>query len=237
MMPESKVKKVQQNTLRQSVWQELREAIVRGALPPGSQINQALLAEQFGVSRGPLREALSLLEEEGLVRNIPYRGTFVAEFDVDTVEDTYSLRQVLELYAVERAIARSSTDQLARLRATFEQMEAAGDDQDMELFYKLDLEFHRQLYMMADHELLLEIWKMIEANVMRGIFRGTLTYHLYTLPELLEEHRRILEALERGDVETAKRETGAHIRDGGARLIARWKALQNDAVDPTQKGH
>lgn len=219
--------KVEQSTLRQTVWRSIRDAILTSEISPGSQINQAVLADEFGISRGPLREALSLLEEEGLVVNIPYRGTFVAKLDIQVIEDTYSLREVLELFAVERAIARRTPEQLAVLRSIFDAMNQASSMEHIREFYREDLAFHRQLNSMAGHDLLMEMWKMIEANVQRGIFFGTFKFQVYTTCELIEEHRRILEAVEAGDVETAKRAISLHIREGFARLKARWEIVED----------
>lgn len=220
--------KVKQNTLRQSVWKALRQAILRGELTPGSQINQASLAEQLGVSRGPLREALGLLEEEGLVQNIPYRGTFITDLDERTIEETYSLRRVLEQFAVERAIVYGSADQVAQLRAIVERMARAHEKQDREEYYEQDLAFHHHIHCMADHEMLLQTWKAIETNVRRGIFYGNIIYQLDTTEQLTDEHRRVLEAIEARDIEAAKREIEVHIAGGGLRLIAQWRASQSE---------
>lgn len=213
-----------QSTLRQTIWKTIREAILRGELAPGSPLNQANLASRFGVSRGPLREALSSLEKEGLVTNIPYRGTFVADFDDRIINETYSVRRVLEAFAAELAIKNGTTQQVAELREIFSEMVEAAAQQDMERFHEMDLQLHRHIYMMADHELLLQLWSAIETNVKRGIFFGQ--FRLYTPDELLDAHRRIVEAFERHDIESAKREIDIHITDGCARLIAHWKAAQ-----------
>lgn len=213
-----------QSTLRESVWRSIREAILRGELEPGTPINQAILAERFGISRGPLREALSLLENEGLVRNIPYRGTFVAEFDERIIKETYSLRRVLEAFAVEQAIENGAPEQIAELREIYEEMVEAARQKDMEKFHEIDLQFHRHVYTMAEHELLLEMWAVIETNVKRGIFYAQ--FNLYSPEELLDSHRRILEAIEARNITAAKREIDLHITDGCERLISRWRAVQ-----------
>jgi DNA-binding GntR family transcriptional regulator len=213
-----------QSTLRQTIWKTIREAILRGELAPGSPINQASLAARFGVSRGPLREALSSLEKEGLVTNIPYRGTFVADFDDRIITETYSVRRVLEAFAAELAIQNGTAQQMAELRDIFSEMAEVAAEQDMEKFHELDLQLHRHIYLMADHELLLQMWNAIETNVKRGIFFGQ--FRLYTPSELLDAHLRIVEAFEVRDVEAAKREIDTHITDGCARLIAQWSATQ-----------
>jgi len=224
---------VKQATLKQTVWRTLREAILRGELEPGKPLNQASIAAQLGVSRGPLREALGLLEEEGLVRSVPYRGTFVADFDDRIIAETYGLRLLLEQYAAERAIASSDDEEMAELRSIYEEMVEAANEADLEKYHTLDLAFHRHLYVMADHELLLQTWLNLEKNVKRGIYFGQ--FQLYSPAELTESHRKILEAIEARDVEMAKREIDFHITDGCKRLTEHWKAVQ-DRTHSSEKG-
>jgi len=211
------------NTLRDSLRQALRDAILKGKLAPGEPINQVTLSKEFGVSRGPLREALSLLEEEGLVTNIPYRGTFVADFNDRIIQDTYSLRRVLEQFAVELAMIRSTPAEMAELRAVYQNMVAAVSTGNMEQFHELDLAFHRQIYAMAEHELLLQMWTTIEANVERSIFYGNFQHQDEPSQILLDSHRLILEAIESGDIEAAKREIDRQLNSACDTLVAKWK--------------
>ncbi len=212
------------NTLRDSVRQTLREAILKGKLIPGEVVNQVTLSKEFGISRGPLREALSLLEEEGLITNIPYRGTFVADFNERIIQDTYSLRRVLEQFAVELAMTRNVPAEMAELRTIYEEMAAAVEADQMEQFHELDLLFHRQIYTMADHELLFGMWTTIEANVKRSIFYGNFQHAANTPPtaELLDSHRLILEVIESGDIAEAKRLLDFGLKAACDRLVAKW---------------
>jgi DNA-binding GntR family transcriptional regulator len=211
------------NTLRDSLRQALRDAILKGKLAPGEPINQVTLSKEFGVSRGPLREALSLLEEEGLVTNIPYRGTFVADFNDRIIQDTYSLRRVLEQFAIELAMTRSTPAEMAALRAVYQNMVAVVNAGNMEQFHELDLAFHRQIYAMADHELLLQMWTTIEANVERSIFYGNYQHQDESAQVLVDSHRLILEAIESGDIEAAKREIDRQLSSASDTLVAKWK--------------
>jgi len=194
-----------QSTLRQTIWKTIREAILRGELAPGSPINQASLAARFGVSRGPLREALSSLEKEGLVTNIPYRGTFVADFDDRIITETYSVRRVLEAFAAELAIQNGTAQQMAELRDIFSEMAEVADRAGYGEIPRTDLQLIRHIYLMADHELLLQMWNAIETNVKRGIFLRAVfasTRQASCWMRII----RIVEAFEVRDVEAAKRE-------------------------------
>lgn len=211
------------NTRRDFIRDILREAILKGKLSPGEPINQVTLSKELKVSRGPLREALNLLEKEGLVTNIPYHGTFVADFNDRIIEDTYGLRRVLEQFAIEMAMKRGSPSDLAELRGIYEQMVAAVANNNMEVFHGLDLAFHRQIYITADHELLLHMWASIEANVARSIFYGNYQDQDASPQTLRDSHRIILETIESGDIEAAKREIDYQLKAAGERLVTKWR--------------
>ena len=94
---------------------------------------------------------------------------------------------------------------------------------DMEQFHELDLTFHRQIYMMADHELLLQMWTTIEANVKRSIFYGNFQHQDVTPVIMLDSHRLILEAIESGNIDAAKHEIDRQLESASKTLIAKWK--------------
>ena len=142
-------------TLRQGVTEAIRHVILAGELLPGDQVNQAQIAEQLGVSRGPVREALGQLEEEGLIRNIPYKGTFVTEITVEYIAELYSIRRVLETFAVRQAAEHATLEDLDELRAVVRQMYTAAGDDDMTRMGNLDIEFHGLLCRSSHHRLLI----------------------------------------------------------------------------------
>ena len=93
---------VPKSTLRARIAERLRGAILAGDIPPGAPLVETALSERFDVSRGPLREALRQLIEEGLVVTVPYTGTHVAALSVDDVHEIYSLRTAIEIFAIEQ---------------------------------------------------------------------------------------------------------------------------------------
>src|SRR5260221_5812094 len=99
---------IDQRTLRDTVTSAVRQSIVGGTLKPGDQINQVEVASKLHVSRGPLREALRQLEEEGLVLSLPNKGTFVTEITTADIEEVYSIRRVLENLAIQRAVEHAT---------------------------------------------------------------------------------------------------------------------------------
>src|SRR5881392_2891054 len=93
---------VPKSTLRAQIAERLRAVILAGDIPPGAPLVETALSERFDVSRGPLREALRQLIEEGLVVTVPYTGTHVAALSVEGIREIYSLRTALEIFAIEQ---------------------------------------------------------------------------------------------------------------------------------------
>src|SRR5262249_17318576 len=140
--PDDPFKPIGQQTLRESVTDSVRQAILGGTLRPGSQINQVEVAGKLRVSRGPLREALRQLEEEGLVLNLPNKGTFVTEITTADIEEVYGIRALLESFAVRCAVERATEDELGELSAIVNEMHEAAEAADMARLRTLDLQFH-----------------------------------------------------------------------------------------------
>lgn len=115
-------------TAQESVLRELRADIVSGILRPGDQIVQESLAARYGVSRVPLREALKILEGEGLVVYYPHRGYFVMELSVDDLAEVYRLRSLLEAEAISHAVPQLTAADCEALAELLAQVEAAGED-------------------------------------------------------------------------------------------------------------
>src|SRR5205807_1901376 len=119
------------HTAQDVVLTAMREAILTAALPPGTRLRQEKLAQMFGTSRIPVREALRALEYEGLVASLPYRGFTVTELDADDIEEVYDLRILLEGHAVRLAVPLMTDEDLQILQGLYSEMVAAepGDAQ------------------------------------------------------------------------------------------------------------
>jgi len=146
-------------TLKESVYASLKRMIVSGELQAGSRLTEIDLAMRLKVSRTPLREALNRLERDGLVSGRPRHGYFVTVFDLQTVEDAFSVREVLDGYAAERAAERIGPEDRERLRAVLRRCEemAARDDRSMgEMIeeMRLGLEIHRIIAEVSGNRLL-----------------------------------------------------------------------------------
>jgi DNA-binding GntR family transcriptional regulator len=143
--------------LRNKVAEALREAIKEGVYRPGSPLGEVELAQRFGVSRGPVREALIQLEKECLVRSYPNRGCFVAELSEQEFEEIVWLRSILEPVAMEEARRRASKRQVAALQLMLHELDEIGRTGDLSAFQEKDFEFHHTIWELSGRRLLAEI--------------------------------------------------------------------------------
>jgi DNA-binding GntR family transcriptional regulator len=188
-------------TAQEAVLSELRRAIVTGELRPGEQVLQDALAERFGVSRVPLREALKILEGEGQVIYRPHRGYFVAELDLDDLREVYRIRDLLESEAVRVAVPQITEAELAALAAALDDVERASAAGDLARMAEANRRFHFGLIEAAHLPRL--------SRLVRVLWDATDVYRsLYYADEghrdtVHDEHRAVLDAVLAGSAERA----------------------------------
>ena len=227
------IHRIEPRTLKENVTDILRQMIINGELAPDTELNQVGIANQLGVSRGPVREALGQLEQEGLVHSIPYKGVFVTSLTRRHVEELYSIRIVLETLAVERAIDRITEEDLATLNQIVEEMSIEAKDQNLQRLVELDLEFHEQLVRVADHELLYKLWKQVEIGVLRCLHTR---HQIYTfLDEVVGSHPTIVMALADRNKEWSVEILREHVRESEEHILAAWPSLEDE--NNTTTGH
>lgn len=201
-------------SLRQQVTETLRRAIVHGELQPGERIIEEDLAERMEISRGPIREALRQLEQEGLIVSFPYRGAVVAEVSTEEVlRVLLPIRVTLEEFAVDHALANFDDADLDRLEAIVDQMARAAEQGDLARVVELDMEFHRLVMSVSGQFHCLQLWDLIAPRI-RGLFYRMGPKHdsLLAIPA---QHRELLEALRSGDTPHAHAVLLEHINDPG----------------------
>ncbi len=176
---------------------QLRREVLAGQLEPGSRLNEVGLSERLGVSRTPIREALSQLVGEGLVRQLPRRGFFVTELSVDEVSEIYPIRRLLDPEALRLSGLPSERD-IARLRSLNERLRAEPRGEQR---VALDDRWHLALVARCPSRTLLALIRQFIDRTRRyemaymGSGQGAVT--------AVEEHEAILDALEQGDLEAA----------------------------------
>jgi DNA-binding GntR family transcriptional regulator len=171
--------------LRHDVAEALRDSISTGNLKPGQRILEQELAEELGVSRLPIREAIRQLEHEGLLVTIPHRGAFVATASEQDIREMFSLREALESLAARLVAHRASPGEVNQLQALVDQMREKSAQRDFARLFEIDTEFHTLLCTFSRHGRLLKHW-----NLVYGQWRAldSLMDEIPTLDALPDEH-------------------------------------------------
>jgi DNA-binding GntR family transcriptional regulator len=195
--------RIEQRTVQQEVVDVIRQAIVDGKLELGQHLAEAALSEQMQVSRIPIREALRQLEQEGLVTRYNNRGCFVTDFSNEDVREVFSLRSSLECMSIEWAIPRITAEDIAVLRGMIGEQRRSAHTSDFAGLAQLDMRFHEYICIKAQHSRLLKEWYSLHAQCQMLLNRRFQALSDYTPETVSEDHTRILDAIERGDISTA----------------------------------
>jgi len=201
--------KIEPRSIENEIISRLRAAIVSGQFLPGAHLNESEIAKQMEVSRIPIREAIKKLEQEGLVVRQPNKGVYVISFTEQDVRETFSLRARLESMAFEWAIPNITSEDMMQLRALVKEQETAIAERRYDELARLDMRFHELICLKAGHSRLLKIWYELHAQ---GQMLLNLRFRLmadYTPKTVTEDHLEILDAIERGDINSAVRLTNA----------------------------
>jgi DNA-binding GntR family transcriptional regulator len=226
----------QSRSLRQHVTETLRRAIVHGEIQPGERIIEEDLAERMEISRGPIREALSQLEQEGLISSFPYRGAVVADVASDEVlQVLIPIRARLEEFAIDSALENLTPEDVDRLERVVDDMRVAADRGDLAQVVELDMDFHRHVMSISGKVHCLQLWDLIAPRI-RGLFYRMGPEH-ESLQAITSQHMDLLEALRSGDTAHARDTLHEHINDPGlyARLSRSPEAEAPDAPDEPDK--
>ena len=193
----------------EEVYLKLEEEILGGKLKRGEALTEMSLSARLGVSRTPVRAALHRLAEEGLVEISPNRGAVVVGVTVDDLIDTYKIRVRLEGLASAMAASRMTDEEKEELRESVELAEYYVAKGNAEKLKELDTEFHNIIYRASGNRMLSRILSELHRNI--HVYRKQSLAVPERLVKSMEEHREILDAIERGDADEADRLTSAHI--------------------------
>jgi len=187
----------------------LREEILSGQFAPGTRIRQEDIAEQFGASRSPVREALRMLDADGLVTLVANTGAWIAQLSLTECEEMYQIRERVEPLLLNTSMPNLTEESLERLAILAQEMEA---NQDVETFLRLDREFHLLSYSGASTALLGDMVQRLWNTTQH--YRRAYTRLLATngFKTAHYEHHLLLAAITRGDAEDAERILYGHIR-------------------------
>lgn len=202
--------------LSQRIHDQLRARIIRGELPPGTRLRERELAEEFSVSRIPLREALPQLEADGFIQTLPRRGAVVTQLTMRDVNELFDVRLGIEVFATRLAAQRvadgASTD---ALRAAMARAEEALASTDADEIAESNADLHDEIMRLSDNRLLLRMVRVMSGRD-RWIFRMTSDRDQALA---CKEHQQLCDALYAGDANLAGAIAYAHIESGRAPTV------------------
>lgn len=213
--------------LYQEVAERLRQRIFAHELTPGTWIDEQKLAEQYGISRTPLREALKVLASEGLVELKPRRGCYVTEVSHQDIDDIFPLMALLEGRCAADAINRATKTDIVALKAIHERLETAAKEGGIEAFFEANQAFHRQIQELANNR-----WMLSVIQDLRKVLKRSRMHSLSLegrLQQSLEEHRSIMAAFEAGDAARAEKVMHDHLLSG-REALAKMADVTSKAV-------
>ncbi|HZX02614.1 GntR family transcriptional regulator [Kribbella sp.] len=202
--------------LREQVLTELRRRIVDGEYLEGERLTETRVADDFGVSRNPVREALRVVEAEGFVEILPRRGAVVATLDQTAVRDLFAVREQLETLAAGLAAERAQPPGIAALRTLIHQAAAATTAGDLDRVAELNSAFHRTVIDLSANRWL----QSMSAPMYHHVHRVFRTGAAHRAPHSLDEHTRLVDAIEAGDSEEATKAARLHVQAAAKAALA-----------------
>ncbi len=197
--------------LREIVFETLREAIINATLKPGERLMEIQLAEEMGVSRTPVREAIRKLELEGFVVMVPRKGAYVADISTKDIADVFEIRAALEGLAAGLAAERITEEELEKLERILVKIGECVKNNDLEKLIEVDTEFHDTLFKASRNERLVQIVSNLREQIQR--FRTASLSTPGRMKYALEEHKKIVEAVSERNVELAQALAREHIEN------------------------
>lgn len=216
-LPENALALVQSTSLNRLLAESIEELILCGDLAPGSQLNEVALAQRFSVSRGPLREALRLLEDSGLIRQEKNRGAHVRRISLSEAADIYDVRAGLDAVAGRLLAARVTPGQLSTLRDMTEAMREVRPEA-VDRFHELNLGFHDCIVAMTGNGVLIAQYRRL--CKLLALFRRRNLLAPMAIPRFAEEHSAIVDLLAAQDGAGAAEALFAHARGGRQRMLS-----------------
>lgn len=204
-------------TLRERILETIRDAIIKGSLKPGEKVAEPELAERFGISRTPIREAFRQLESEGYLTVIPRKGAVVAAFSQKDVEEFYAIKSILEGYAAKRACENITVKEIEKLEAINAKLSLLAEGSDVKQFFKIHNDFHDLFIRAANNE---KLYVLI--NNLVGKFQRLRLASLSISGRMkisVEEHEKIIDAFRKRNPAAAEKLVRKNAEYGGLVLM------------------
>ena len=215
-------------TLKERVYYRVRDLVVSGAIPAGNQIDERLLAEQLQVSRTPLREAISTLAREGIIEYRPYKGSFVRTFTAEEVRNLFEVRKALEALAVRLAVTHLTNSGLDSLLGILDDVQAALDTNDLDLFNQADQRFHATIAQLSRNQTLVDQLDRLGLQVQ--MVRTIANRDPGLVERTMDERPKILAAIKTRNAQLAADLMERHIEGVCAAVTSQLEALDGARI-------
>ncbi|MDC7286576.1 GntR family transcriptional regulator [Blautia schinkii] len=205
------------NTIRGQVYELMKQGICDGDYKPGQWLQEKEIAEQFSISRSPVREALRQLAADGLVVDVPNKGAFVREFTAQDMEEIFDLRVMMENYAIEKTAQNLDEDAKTRLNNCLEELERDYDKNDLKRYIEDDRRLHDLFVELSHNSLLAITYERISTMIQQ--------FRVYSLSSQdrfdgsVTEHREIIHCLINREISKAQQINSRHLQLAKERII------------------
>lgn len=203
--------------LGEMVYESLRDAIVNQVLKPGERLMETELADEMGVSRTPVREAIRKLEQEGYVVLIPRKGAYVSGLSIKDINEVFEIRGALEALAAGLAASRATKEEIEEMELSLAQEASHWETSDLLKTIDVDTRFHELIFKASRNSRVLSMIKELRDQVQR--FRTTTLAVPGRMKFALDEHRRIVEAIASRNVQLAQKAAREHIESAENALL------------------
>ena len=218
-----------QQSLAERVAFSLRDMFLNGDLIPGQRLIETEIAEQLDVSRGPVRDALKMLQDEGIVRIEPRKGTFVTKLCYEDLYDLYLLRGVIEGLGARLLAERGTPEQIQKLEACLDELMASKND--LKKFGQLDLQFHEMLCSLTGHKWLYRQWISMKTYVWLFI-QASQALDWPGSQEMVDSHTEIFQAIRYGLPLLAEQAVKRHSSMSGEEIRLIWERNPEGVIFP-----
>lgn len=215
--------------LRDVVVESIRQAIISGQFPPGMRLMELQLAEEMGVSRTPVREAIRKMELEGLVVMIPRRGAYVADISIKDINEVYEVRTALDVLSAGLAAERIDKSEIQEMRELLAEEAALVEARDYPKIIDNDTAFHDVIYRASGNTRCMNIISNLREQI--TAIRGRSMPYPGRVEIMLKEHRAIFDAIAAGKVEKAQEAVQTHMENAEQTLL---KVIKEQKLMPSE---
>jgi DNA-binding GntR family transcriptional regulator len=215
-------------SLDERAYLNIKDAILKCILPPGVPLAEVRLAEELGVSKTPIRNAMARLQQEGFLVSVPYKGHFVADISIGDINEIYGLRVILECHLVRETAAIFDLAELDEIERTIDLAHDALDRNDIALYFLLNRDFHHSFDRKYGQRRISDVLTNLDEHVQRIIFFALKKNQQDLLDRQRDEHRLILNAVREGDIDSAVLQMENHLKDFCNHLVSRM--MRSDEV-------